>query len=120
MALSERDRRNIFNGFEQAHGVEFANNIMELLPKQPADQLVTRTDMHAFGTELRGEMAELRGDLRGEMTELRGEMAELRGEMAGLRGEMIERFATAKIETQRLIIAGMAANSIAVITALIA
>jgi len=95
---------------------------MELLPNQPADQLVTRTDMHAFGAELRGEMAELRSELRGEMAELRGEMAELRselrGEMTELRADMIARFATAKVETQRLIVAGMAANAIAVVTAL--
>ncbi|NND04133.1 MAG: hypothetical protein HKN91_15235 [Acidimicrobiia bacterium] len=93
MAITERERRDIFNGFEATHGEEFANTIMELLPNQPADQLVTRTDMHAFGTELRGEMTELRAD-------------------------MIARFATAKVETQRLIVAGMAANAIAVITAL--
>ena len=94
MATSERDRRDLFNGFESTHGQEFANTIMELLPNQPADQLVTRTDMHAFGTELRGEMAELRA-------------------------EMIERFAIAKVETQRLIIAGMIGNAIAVVTAII-
>ena len=74
---------------------------MELLPTQPVDQLVTRADMHVFGGELRAETAELRG------------------EMAELRAEMIERFATAKVETQRLILAGMAANAIAVVTALI-
>ena len=105
MAISERDRRDIFNGFESTHGQEFANAIMELLPNQPADQLVTRSDMHAFGTELRGEMAELRGELRGDLTELRA--------------EMIERFATARVETQRLIVAGIVGNAIAVATALI-
>ena len=94
MAISDRERRDLFNGFESTHGQEFANTIMELLPNQPADQLVTRTDMHAFGTELRGEMAELRSD-------------------------MIERFAIAKVETQRLIIAGMIGNAIAVVTAII-
>ena len=59
---------------------------MELLPTQPADELATRSDMAAFGQELRGEMA--------------------------------DRFATAKTETTRLIIAGMAGNAIAVVTAL--
>ncbi len=117
MAISERDRRELFNGFEETHGPEFANTIMELLPNQPADQLVTRTDMHAFGTELRGEMAELRAELKGDMVELR---SELRGEMTELRAEMIERFAIAKVETTRLIVAGMVANAIAVVTALLA
>ena len=117
MSITDRQRREVFTSLEATHGETIANTIMELLPNQPADQLVTRTDMHAFGTELRGEMAELRAELRGEMAELR---AELRGEMAELRGEMITRFATAKVDTQRLIMASMAANAIAVITALVA
>ena len=105
MAITEQDRRDLFNGLEEAIGTEPANKLMELLPHQPADQLVTRTDMHAFGTELRGEMAELRSELRGEMTELRADIT--------------ERFANAKVETQRLIVAGMVGNAIAVITALL-
>ena len=108
MAISEAHRRDIFNGLEEAIGTEPANKLMELLPTQPANELVTRADMHVFG-----------GELRAETAELRGEMAELRGEMAELRAEMIERFTTAKVETQRLILAGMAANAIAVVTALI-
>ena len=104
MAITEQDRRDLFNGLEEAIGTEPANKLMELLPHQPADQLVTRTDMHAFGTELRGEMAELRAELRGEMTELRADIT--------------KRFADAKVETQRLIVAGMVGNAIAVITAL--
>lgn len=127
MAISESERRDLFNGFEATHGEEFANTIMELLPNQPADQLVTRTDMHAFGTGLRGEMAELRAELSGDMAELRAELsgdmaglrAELSGDMTSLRAEMIERFAVAKVETQRLIVAGMATNAIAVVAALL-
>ena len=135
MTLSERHRREIFDGFEQSHGETFANNIMELLPRSPTDELVTRTDMHAFGSglagELRGEMAELRGELRSEMVELRteltSEMVELRTELTSemvdlrteLTSEMERRFATAKVETQRLIGASMAANAIAVATALL-
>ena len=119
MAISESERRDIFSGFESIHGQEFANAIMELLPNQPADQLVTRTDMHAFGSELRGEMAELRGEMAELRGELRGEMIELRGEMTELRAEMVQRFAIAKVETQRLVIAGMVGNAIAVVTALV-
>lgn len=133
--VTDRDRRDVFNSFEAAYGEDIANTIMQLLPSQPADQLVTRTDMHVFGDALRadikGEMADLRGELRSEMAELRGElrseMADLRGElrndMADLRGElrseMIDRFAVAKVETQRLIAASMAGNTIAVVTALL-
>ena len=39
--------------------------------------------------------------------------------MTSLRAEMIERFAVAKVETQRLIVAGMATNAIAVVAALL-
>ena len=77
---------------------------MELLPNEPADQLVTRTDMHAFGGELLGEMAELRAELRSDMAELR---TELRGGMLDLR-----------VHLQRLVVAGMGANAVAVVTAL--
>ncbi len=111
MSITEEHRRNIFNGLEEAIGTEEANHLMQLLPATPASELVTRTDMHAFGTALRGEMAELRGELRGEMAELRGEvrtdMAALRNEMADLKGSL-----------NRLVIAGMVGNAIAVITAL--
>ena len=40
--------------------------------------------------------------------------------MAELRGEMAAGFAAAKGETQRLVVASIAANTIAVITALLA
>ena len=123
MAITEENRRNIFNGLEDAIGTEQANHLMELLPTSPATELVTRSDMHAFGGELRGEMAELRAELRGEMAELRaelrGEMAELRGEMAELRGEINTKLANAHAATQRLIVAGMIGNAVAVITALV-
>lgn len=86
MAITDKERRDLFTAFEEWMGTDNANTAMELLPTQPADQLVTRSDLHAFGAELRAEM--------------------------------IDRFATAKAETQRLIIAGMVGNAIAVITAL--
>ena len=43
---------------------------MELLPRQPEAQLVTRTDMHANTIMLRGEMTELRADVRTELAGL--------------------------------------------------
>ena len=104
MAITEQNRRDIFNRLEDAIGTEQANHLMELLPTSPASQLVTRTDMHAFGTEIRGEMAELRDELRGEMAELRGEIN--------------TKLANAHSSTQRLIIASMIGNAVAVFTAL--
>ena len=104
MSITEEHRRNIFNGLEEAIGTEQANHLMELLPTSPAAELVTRADMHSFGSALRAE-------LRGEMSELRGEV---RTDMAALRDEMVD----LKGSLNRLVIAGMAGNAIAVITAL--
>ena len=63
MALTESDRRDIFDSLEAVHGPDVANNLMQLIPHQPAAHLVTREDMHANTQMLRGEMAELRGEL---------------------------------------------------------
>lgn len=93
MAITEQNRRDIFNGLEDAIGTEQANHLMELLPTSPAAELVTRTDMHAFGAELRGEMAELRG-------------------------EIDTKLAHAHAATRRLILASMIGNAVAVFTAL--
>lgn len=131
MAISERDRRDTYTGLEQALGENIANTIMELLPNQPADQLVTRSDMHAFGSELGGEMGELRGELKGEMAELRGEFAELRGEVRGdiarldakivsLGGELRTEMAKLRVDTQRLMIGAIAANAVALIGVIVA
>ena len=87
MPISERERRDIYTGLEQTLGEKVANNLMQLLPHQPTDQLVTRTDMHAFGSELRGEF---------------------KSEMANLR-----------VDTQRLMVGAMAANTVAVVVALL-
>jgi hypothetical protein len=99
MSISERERRDIYTGLEETLGEQVANNIMQLLPNQPADQIVTRTDMQAFGSalqaELKGEMAELRGEFKSEMAKLR-------------------------IDTQRLMVGAMAANTVAVVAALLA
>ncbi len=144
MATTDKNRRDLFNHLEEALGTDPAHTLMELLPLEPSNELVTRSDMHAFGTEVSSEMAELRAELRGEMSELRAELrgemselrAELRGEMsdlrAGIRGDMAElrgefralegrfdsKFAELQVNTQRLFAGAIAANVIAVVTAL--
>ena len=99
MAITDKERRDLFTAFEEWMGTDNANTAMELLPTQPADQLVTRSDLHAFGAELRAE--------------LRGEMAELRAE---LRGEMSLRFG----RLERLIAGLIAANVVAAVSVLVA
>ena len=89
---------------------------MEILPNEPANRLVTRDDMHAFGTGLRGEMAELRGELVSDMAELR---TELRGDMAELRGDMVSEMAALRGHVERLVASAVAANAVAVVTVLV-
>ncbi len=100
MAVSERDRRLLFDRLENTLGSEAADSMMELLPDKPTSQLATRDDVTATAIALRGELAELRSELRGEMAELR---VEVRTEIAGL---------------QRWGAGIVAANTVAVLTAL--
>ena len=134
MAITEGQRRLVHSKLETAHGPEVADLLMEMLPHQSHDELVTRADMAANTAVLRGEMAELRGQLQGEMadlrSELRGEMAdlrsELRGEMADLRSEMCTAMAELRVDVKAEI-AGLqrwgagvvAANAVAVFSALL-
>ena len=125
MAITNRDRRELFDRLEATLGEHTAETLMQLLPNEPADQLVTRTDMHAFGAELRaelrGEMAELRAELRGEMAELRGEMAELRAdvqvEISRLHSRISEFTVDIKTHTSRAILGGVVVNVATVLTA---
>lgn len=100
MAISERQRREVFEKFETAFGTDTADVIMQMFPRVSNDEIATRSDLTAMGTLLRGEMAELRAELKGEMAELR---ADVRTEIAGL---------------QRWMAGIMAANAVAVVTAL--
>ncbi len=85
MSQSEEDRRGLYDELAGAIGPDSAGVLMELLPRSPSSELVTRTDMQANTIMLRGEMAELRADLRTEMADLR---AELTGEMAAQMGAL--------------------------------
>ncbi len=81
MSVTEYERHQIFQWYEEAMGSERATIMMNLVPPVGWGEVATRTELVALGSGLRGEMAALRSDLRGEMAELRGEMAELKGEM---------------------------------------
>lgn len=110
MAVTDRNRRDLYTELEHQLGAEPANTLMQLLPVHPADELLTTTYFHAeMGiqrAELVTKMSELRSDMRGEMNELRieikGEMSELRteikGEMGELRGEIRGEMTELRIE----------------------
>lgn len=135
MALTERDRRELFEGLEETLGPQLAETLMELLPNEPASQLVTipyfQTEMQSVRSDLGSEMAELRTELKTEMaglrTELKTEMADLRtelmGEIVGLRGEVRVEMSDMRSEMRttmnRWAIGISAGNTIAVVTALL-
>lgn len=97
---------------------------MQLLPLEPANQLVTRTDMQSNTIMLRGEMGELRGEMAELRSELRGEMAELRadltGQMVELRAELRGDMDRLHGSMQRMMAAALLANAVAIVTALLA
>jgi len=103
VSVTEYERHQIFQWYEEAMGTERATIMMNLVPPVGWGEVATRTELVALGSGIRGEMGALRSglqaemsvlgsELRGEMAELRGEMkagnAELRSEVAELRGEM--------------------------------
>jgi len=116
MAITDRKRRDLFDQLEQTIGPDQADTLMQLLPHQPADELVTIT-------YLQTEMGALRSELRGEMSELRGEMSELRGEMMALRADtravIAEQIAALNVSVNRRITALATTNVVALVTALV-
>jgi len=124
MAITERDRRELFDGLEEALGPERAETLMELLPDEPASQLVTipyfQTEMQSVRSDLRTEMADLRTELKTEMADLR---TEVRTEVVGLRSELRVEMSDMRSEMRstmnRWAIGISAGNTIAVVTALL-
>jgi len=116
VSVSPTERNQLFSGLETAIGNEAADTLMQLLPFQPADQLVTRADMHAQTLALTAEISELRSGLTGEMGNLR---SRLKSDMLHLENRFEQRFTELQVSTQRYVTAGIAANAIAVITALL-
>lgn len=115
MTVTDRQRRHIHAKLEEALGGQAADDIMQLLPHHPPDDLVLRADLHAQTAALTGEMAELRGELVGEMALLRAELTtELRGEMAELRSDVRGEVAT----LQRWAAGLLATNGVALAAAL--
>ena len=93
MSVTEYERHQIFQWYEEAMGSERATIMMNLLPPVGWGEVATRTELVALGGGLRAEMSVLRSELRGDLAELRSEMkagnAELRGEIKAATSEVL-------------------------------
>lgn len=112
MSISDRQRRAIFEGLETIMGPDAADDLLTMLPNQPAAELVTRDDLNSTTIRLQGEMAELRGD----MAELR---AEVKTDIAVLRSEVKHDLAELRVTMQRWMSGAMATNTVALVVALV-
>ena len=63
MSVSESERHQVFQWFEEAMGPERAAVVMQMLPSVGWADLATRDDLRSLAVELRSEMAELRGEV---------------------------------------------------------
>jgi hypothetical protein len=63
VSVSESQRHQVFQWFQEAMGPERAAVIMEMLPPVGWTDLATKDDVRSLGVELRGEMAQLRGEM---------------------------------------------------------
>ena len=74
MSVTEYERHQVFQWYEEAMGSERAKIMMNLVPPVGWGEVATRTDLAMLVSGLRSEMSVLSSGLRGEMAELRGEM----------------------------------------------
>ncbi|HUP68896.1 MAG TPA: hypothetical protein VM142_03670 [Acidimicrobiales bacterium] len=74
MSVTEYERHQIFQWYEEAMGSERATIMMNLVPPVGWGEVATRTELVALGNGIRGEMAAGFAEPRGEMAELRGDM----------------------------------------------
>lgn len=138
MAITQRERRKLYDRLEAQLGPDEAATLMELLPHRPADELVTtahlhnemgllrtdfRADMAELRTELKGDMAELRTELKRDMADLRTEMSELRTELKGdvlrVENSLTLRMANLHTSMNRWVIGLATANVLGMVTALV-
>ena len=59
MPASEAARHDLYNGLTELLGPQRAETLMAALPACDTSQLVTKSDLALFGTEMRAELSEL-------------------------------------------------------------
>ena len=93
MSVTEYQRHQIFQWFEEAMGPERAAVMMDLLPPVGWGDIATKTDLVV-----------LEGRLRGEIAELRGELAELRGDVKAGNGELLHKLYLGMVASQATLV----------------
>jgi hypothetical protein len=78
--VSEFQRHQVFQWFEEAMGPEKAAIMMDLLPPVGWGDIATKADLAMLRSELRGEIAELRGELHTGLADVRTEIADSRAQ----------------------------------------
>lgn len=63
MSVSESQRHQLFQWFEEAMGPERVAVMMDLLPPVGWGDLATKTDLHALRAELKGDIKVLEGEI---------------------------------------------------------
>ena len=87
----------LYRGLEQALGANVATALMDRLPPEPVQELVTKTDLRTelatLRQELKGDIAVLDQRMTGEFAtfdqRMTGEFATLRQEMNGMKHELM-------------------------------
>ncbi len=108
VSVTEYERHQVFQWYEEAMGTERAKIMMNLVPPVGWGEVATRTDLAALGSGLRGEMSVLSSELRGEMSVLR---SELRAEMSVLSSELRGEMKAANAELLRTLFFAMVASN---------
>lgn len=74
MATSASARHHLFRTLERVLGDEDAATLMDHLPEGGWEEVATKSDLRALGSELRGEMVALHSVLKTEIAELRSQV----------------------------------------------
>ena len=74
MSVTEYERHQIFQWYDEAMDRERASIMMKLLPPVGWGVIATKADLAMLGSSFRAEMSVMEANLRGEIALLRGEM----------------------------------------------
>lgn len=84
MSITEFQRHQIFQWFEETMGPERAAIMMDLLPPVGWGDIATSRDLAVLRAELRAEMAELRNEMHGDLRALFFAMVASNATLVGL------------------------------------